>query len=337
MVQQAADFWYNTGGLLFPLVIRSISVRNILPVLSTFLLVCVPLSSSSVAQRRPEVPPTLSDPFVPRTPEMPQVAPTPLVPLPQAPAGQELQNALQELNRLVQQARSTNNSMSQELQTAVQNLQRAVRVAFTARPATQSPVPVNTQRNPLNAALNAEREKAYIDLARQYFYAFIDTPVEVLAATPPVTASSRLFSPDSAIDPVTGLPVTGLPVEAVNDTLEAAVEVEVEEKGKSEREEILENFVECVKKISPAAQIVLISELIRTAHTNEELKLLEGLLDEVLNPPATTRVPNAGQQDTPRRPAADPAMQRDVPRRPDVASPTMEREPQPSFGRPISR
>jgi hypothetical protein len=50
---------------------------------------------------------------------------------------------------------------------------------------------------------------------------------------------------------------------------------------KIKRAEALENFIACVQKISPASQISLIGELVQSANTSKELKLLEGLLDNV--------------------------------------------------------
>ena len=289
-------------------------MKNILTVPSALLLVCVVLSSTSLAQPlanvinpitgQPTVPPPPRDPFVPRTPAADV----------QAMQMNELRVALQELGALVQLARRDSNPLAQELQTAVQNLTRAMEGAFAARPATQPPTPgTNASRNPLAT----EVEKAYIDLARQYFYLYIGTSDKVV--TPPVMAGSNPIAISQVPREITEIvEENGILFERsrlVVEEVAVAVEEEVvEEKGKSEKEEILDNFVECIKKISPAAQITLISELIRTSHMNEELKLLEGLLDDVLNPPAVNRMPNPGRPNQPPGPA-----QPDVPRRPGGA------------------
>jgi hypothetical protein len=126
-----------------------------------------------------------------------------------------------------------------------------------AIPAAQSddPLQYTPPKNRTVIPLNAEREKAYIELARQYFYVFSTTP----AVVPAVKRTP--FSSEAIV-----------------------VASEEAEPTNSKREEILDNFTACMKKISPAAQITLIQELIRSAHTNEELKLLEGLLDDVWQP-----------------------------------------------------
>jgi len=282
-------------------------MKNIFTALSTLLLVCVVLSTTTLAQPlQPLQPiPRTIDPttgqhvvstppqsqFVPRTPPGAEV---------QAMQMQELRVALQELGVLVQQARRNDNPLAQELQTAVQNLTRAMEVAFSARPATQSPAPgANASRNPLAA----EVEKAYIDLARQYFYLYIGTPDKATVTLPVMAGSNPIVIHQEPREIVEMVEVDGSIIERRRQVVlefQEPVEVVEEEPVKSEREEILENFVECIKKISPAARITLISELIRTAHGNEELKMLEGLLDEVLNPPAVNRMPMA--PDAPRRP-----------------------------------
>jgi len=151
--------------------------------------------------------------------------------------------------RIIERARTEESPFFREFNNVIQEMQRAGETG-TVGPAAQPPLPSqNTTRKPLHA----EREKAYIELARQYFYVFATTPVEVPQKTP-ATASAR---------------------EEGKEASEEAVP------NKSKRDEIFDNFAACMKKISPAAQIDLIQELIRSAHTNEELKLLEDLLDEI--------------------------------------------------------
>ena len=132
-----------------------------------------------------------------------------------------------------------------ELDNAIKTPPRYVGAAISTR---QSPIP---HQNVTSKSLIAEKEKAYIELARQYFYVFATTPI-------------------------------------VNKTDEEANEAGnvASEPVKDQRAEILDNFTACMKKISPVAQIALIQELIRSSHTNEELKLLEGLLDEVCVQPS---------------------------------------------------
>lgn len=185
---------------------------------------------------------------------------------------QELQRAFQELQRITQKSLADNNPLAQELQNAVQNLQRVLgraiiearNVPAPSRPAAQ-PLPAqNGGRNPLNA----DREKAYIELARQYFYVYATTMDPVPVVKSPLPPAAPPPSDETA------------PAE-----IALAEEENAKEPEPSEREKVLANFVECMKKISPAAQIALINELIRSAHSNDELKLLEGLLDEVTAPP----------------------------------------------------
>ena len=241
------------------------NVKKILTILPALLLFSL-LSPVSIAQRELETPP-------PPRGDTRQRVPLP----PEAPsqAGQELQGALQDLNRIVQQARNDNNSLARELQTVVQRLQNALRTELSARPATQLPTP--SSRNPMNA----EVEKVYIDLARQYFFVFTAIP----AVAPPVPPTRAGTLPSALV-------------------AEETVMATAEEAKRNEREEAIDNFVECFKKISLTARIILLSELIRMTHTSEELKLLEGLLDEVSTSSTTNRVP------TPGRPAQFEPMRR---------------------------
>jgi hypothetical protein len=165
---------------------------------------------------------------------------------------QEFRAAVQSLQQIAQRARTENNPLARELNNAVQNLQRTVGTG-AVRPAGQSS---NSFQNTARNSLHAEREKTYIELARQYFYVFAMTPVEVPAKTHTASTASA--------------------GEEGRETGEEAVP------NKSKREGIFDNFTACMKKISPAAQMNLIQELIRSATTNEELKLLEDLLDEAL-------------------------------------------------------
>ena len=336
-------------------------MKNIFTALSALLLVCVVLSPMSftqptLAQPQPPQPPQPLQPLQPLPHAIDPITQQPVVSTPpqspfvprtpgaevQAMQMQELRVALQELGVLVQQARRNDNPLAPELQTAVQNLTRAMEVAFSARQATQSatqspPPGANASRNPLAA----EVEKAYIDLARQYFYLYIGTP-DKAAVTLPVLAGSNPIAMTQAQVPreiVEMVEENGFIIERrrlIVDGIIVPLEV-VEEQGKSEREEILENFVECIKKISPAARITLISELIRTAHGNEELKMLEGLLDEVLNPPAVNRMPNPRQppvalqpmplQSRQSRQSPWAAQYEPVPRQPQPEIPPSSRQP----------
>ena len=302
-------------------------MKKMMTVLSALLFVCFPLSAAlgddidiaallsdsptetSVAQRgqQPEVP------FVPRqpapenptatTPQLPGRATQVLQPgtraVPEAQAQVDLRNALQELNRLTQRARSTGNPLAQEWQNAVQNLQGAINTTLAARPATP---PAPAARNPLNA----EKEKIYIELARQYFYVFTGTPEEVVRVVQlgrplPIDVRTLVQAEEST------------PIQEVNEDAQAmpvasplVADDAVAEEKKSEREQVLENFMDCIKKISPAAQLSLIRELVQISHTNEELKLLEGLLDEVLDPPATNSRTPAVRQPTSSAPQSQP-------------------------------
>ena len=261
-------------------------------VLSVSLFVCFPLPVTLGQELLPGAPPsfvrrateespsvsTLEPPGTTRTARDSEMQP-----------GQELRNALQELARLAQQARSTNNPLAQELQNAVQRVQRAAGTTLSANPVAPPAIPVaNNARNPLNA----EREKAYIELARQYFYVLMNTPVDVPATTP----AKREFLSAAPLVPAENVEFVMVTEEVEEFVGMIPILATAEETAKSEREEILENFLECMKKISPASQISLIRELIGSAYTKEDLKLLEGLLDEVLTPPTpVNRVPNARQ------------------------------------------
>jgi len=188
----------------------------------------------------------------------------------------ELRRAVQELLRASQQFHGQA-PRSEAVNQRPQPSDRGTRPAEPPQPAfnpvrqpalsERSPFPVPRNVEPLNT----EREKAYIELARQYFYVFASTPPE-----PPVTIRSLAEQMATAASK-----------SADASALENGGEVEAEkpmdskEEWTRKREEILKNFVECVRKISSPAQITLISELIRSSHSNEELKLLEGLLDEV--------------------------------------------------------
>jgi hypothetical protein len=91
------------------------------------------------------------------------------------------------------------------------------RAAIPAAQFHGSPQNTSFQNTPLHnrtvIPLNAEREKAYIELARQYFYVFSTTPV-VVPAVKPISSASVAGEEAS--------------VEAVST--------------KSKREEILDNF-----------------------------------------------------------------------------------------------
>lgn len=118
--------------------------------------------------------------------------------------------------------------------------------------------PTPTSRTPESRnPLQTAIEQAYVELARQYFFVFVRTSVE--------------------------FPV--MPEEGQ----------EITEISEGERGEIFENFARCMKKISPESQIILINELIRSVRANEELKLLERLLDEILEQSATNRTPSPVQ------------------------------------------
>ena len=151
--------------------------------------------------------------------------------------------AMRVLQQIAQRAAAEDNPLASELNMAIQRLQKVIADTEAERPAVQPHYPLQYTTK---ESLNTEREKAYTDLARQYFYVFTTSPIEI---------------------------------PAVKESGEEAHEEIVP--AKSKREEILDNFTACMKKISPAAQMNLIQELIRSSHTNEELKLLEGLLDEV--------------------------------------------------------
>ena len=235
-----------------------------------------PLRENPVA--RPEAPPERRTPEFPtrpgqRTPES------------------EHQRAVQTLQRIAQEAQRTGNPLARELQNAMQELQRATRTALTQTPPPAPPV----VRTSLNAALNAERERAYIELARQYFFVFASTPVAV--SDPSQAAANEFVVTRNVID----INEEGEEVERVIQEVVMVPEEDESEPEKSDREKILDNFVECVKKISPAAQITLLSELIRSAHTNDELKLLESLLDTVVQP-AADRTSGVRQANAPGRP-----------------------------------
>ena len=158
-----------------------------------------------------------------------------------------VRTALVILQRIAQKARDENSPLAPELDNIVRIFQEIIGTG-TLRPTAQ---PHSSLQYTAKESLNTEREKAYVQLARQYFYVFTTSPVEV----PTVSESGE----------------------------EARVEIVP---AKSKRDEILDSFTACMKKISPAAQINLIQELIHSSHTNEELKLLEGLLDEVCVEPA---------------------------------------------------
>jgi len=166
-----------------------------------------------------------------------------------------LEALVQVMQELVsQRARTDDKQLARELDNTITTIQRIMgiqRVIGEARPTVQPLIPI---QNAAKTSLDAEREKAYIELARQYFYVFATTPV-------------------------------------ANKTDEEANEEGnvASEPVKDQRAEILDNFTACMRKISPAAQIALIQELIRSSHTNEELKLLEGLLDEVCVQPTVQR------------------------------------------------
>jgi len=199
---------------------------------------------------------------------------------------EDLREAIQNYHNAAQRLQRTATPASQPTVDpldpfAAQSRQSAPPQQSAARPA--------AARNP--EPLTAEREKAYIALARQYFFVFTSTPVE-----PPVTLRSLAEQMTVAV------PTPA----AENGDDEAEEVIDPKEEWTQKREEILENFLECIKKISPAAQIALITELIRSSHTNEELKLLEGLLDEVLSPPTGARTP--GERNTEPNPLAPPRV-----------------------------
>ena len=188
-----------------------------------------------------------------------------------------------------------------ELQAVGQRLQRTAAVTppppFAVRRVAPPPAPT-TQ-------MEIAREQAYIALARQYFFVLSSTPVE-----PPVTLRSMAMAglqqqaqqqqvqqqaqPPTPLQPsrrvvmVVGedgrefLEVIDEVIET--ETISPETTCEVEEWA-LRRAEMRGNFVECIQKISPMARITLISELIRSSHTSEELRLLEGLLDDIVMPP----------------------------------------------------
>ena len=287
-------------------------MRNNLRVLFVLLLFGLPLSliaigqelipivpmpvlfDSGVAQRDVEpTPRDLTPVGRPDAPPGPFMEPGLRTPAPPGPPTQELQRTMQNLQRIVQEAQRTGNPYARELQNAVQELQRAARTVLAQTP----PPPPNVVRTPLNAPLNAEREKAYIELARQYFYVFANTPVEV-PVVPEAAPAQKEQSP--AVDgPAEDEDEAVAALDEVKTPGAVVAEEEESEPEKSEREKVLENFVECVKKISPAAQITLLTELIRVARTNDEFKLLEGLLDTVTQPMAAERAPEVRPPATP--------------------------------------
>jgi hypothetical protein len=166
---------------------------------------------------------------------------------------------LQNLQQAVQRVKTGDNpsalvpELTRELDNAIQIIQQ-----LTEKPTVHphNPPAITSSRHTANVPLNAEREKAYIELARQYFYVFATTPVEVPAVKDTASAGEKETSKETV-------------------------------PTKNKREEILDNFMACMKKISPAAQISLIQELIRSSLTNDELKLLEDLLDDVCVPQAS--------------------------------------------------
>ena len=220
-------------------------------------------------------------------------------PSPQEQARLDFQQAMQRVQHVLEEAqidppiRQELTRALQYLMIAAQRFHRTVAASnpLSPEPTPQPPSPPSRERPALDTfdpaigrqaaqpqpagfprntnQLTAEREKAYIELARQYFYVFSSTPPE-----PPVTL--RSLTEQMAAAPI--------PYTENGETAEIEAPLDPKEEWTRKREEILENFVECVQKISPAARISLITELIRSAHTNEELKLLEDLLDEMLQP-----------------------------------------------------
>ena len=284
-------------------------MRKILCLLSAFLLFTLPLASTAAQQTMPPgIPHFVAAPDAPAQPVQLQLSQPdavlpfqPIVVPPRntgqqtvAPQEQVKQDYRSELQDTLRELLTTINGLprdgseEQEIRATMEALQTIIRRLQRATPAAPQPYPYPSvswtpsqpmtrpaARNP--DPLTAEREKAYIELARQYFFVFTSTPVE-----PPITLRSLAEQMTAAIP----LPAA----EENGDEEEAEEKIDPKEEWTQKREEILENFVDCIRKISPAAQIALITELIRSSHTNEELKLLEGLLDEVLTPP----VPPAG-------------------------------------------
>ena len=181
-----------------------------------------------------------------------------------------------------------------ELQAVGQRLQRTAAVTppppFAVRRVAPPPAPT-TQ-------MEIAREQAYIALARQYFFVLSSTPVE-----PPVTLRSMAMAglqqqaqqqqvqqqaqPPTPLQPSMGeMRVIGEDGRefVVIDGAAATETISEAEEWAQRRGEMRDNFVECIQKISPMARITLISELIRSSHTSEELRLLEGLLDDIVMP-----------------------------------------------------
>jgi len=228
---------------------------------------------------------------------------------PQEQARHDFQRTVQTLQRLsqrLQQATPPDDPLAREFQFAIAELQVAAQrlqrtTATPQPPAARQVAPPPTPTTQMEIA----RELAYIALARQYFFVLSSTPVE-----PPLTLRSMAMAglqqqaqqqqtqqqqaqPSTPLQPsrrvimIVGedgrefVEVIDEVVEAETIGTEATCEVE---EWAQRRAEMRDNFVECIQKISPMARITLISELIRSSHTSEELRLLEGLLDDIIMP-----------------------------------------------------
>ena len=225
---------------------------------------------------------------------------------PQEQVRQDFQRTVQTLQGLsqrLQRVTPPDDPLAREFQFAIAELQVAAQ--RLQRTAATPPVAVRRVAPPPAPTTQMEiaREQAYIALARQYFFVLSSTPAE-----PPLTLRSMAVAglQQQAQQPAPSPPsmrimrVVGEDGREFVEVIDEVVETETistetvseAEEWAQKRAEMRGNFVECIQKISPMARITLISELIRSSHTSEELRLLEALLDDVVMPPTG---PSTGQ------------------------------------------
>lgn len=242
-------------------------MKKFLKVLSVSFLFTFPLLSLALGEEPNSVPPSpwmgMFDAAVAQRANQPQ-PPQPPQP-PQGRANQPLQQsenqrseAIREFQRAIRNLQLIVQEARSEGNPLAQKLQDAVQDVLRVAETIPNIQAATPAPNADRNALNVERDVAYATLARQYF--------------------QLLCIPSD-------LPPNALPPGVTHLTGEA-------------RDKVRENFLACMKKISPASQIRLINELGQKVLAYAELKMLEDLLDNVLMQPP--------QRGNPAQPPAQP-------------------------------